>query len=86
MKKTVYVGNIDFKATDADLLELFKEYHPQTAHVIKAKSGRSKGFGFVNFGTSEAARNALSLSGMKMFERVITCSIAYSKVEYDNRE
>ena len=80
-EKKVYVGNIDFKATDADLLELFKEYHPQEAHVVRSKSGRNKGFGFVTFETSEAAQNALSLNGTKMLERVITCSVAYSRVE-----
>jgi RNA recognition motif-containing protein len=47
--KTLYVGNINYQATEEDLKPLFSEY----GEVISVKiindreTGRSKGFGFV---------------------------------------
>jgi RNA recognition motif-containing protein len=47
--KTIYVGNINYQATEDDLRPLFAEY----GEVISVKiindreTGRSKGFGFV---------------------------------------
>ena len=47
--KTLYVGNINYQATEEDLRPLFAEY----GEVISVKiindreTGRSKGFGFV---------------------------------------
>jgi cold-inducible RNA-binding protein len=49
MAKNIYVGNLTFQTTDADLQQLFSQYGTVTkAQVIMDRdTGRSKGFGFV---------------------------------------
>ena len=47
--KTIYVGNINYKATEEDLKNVFLEYGKVTSVKIinDRQTGRSKGFGFV---------------------------------------
>jgi cold-inducible RNA-binding protein len=49
MKKKLYVGNLSFEATEADLKELFAQTGSvDTVRIITDRdTGRSKGFGFV---------------------------------------
>ena len=58
----IYVGNLSWNMTDADLNELFIPYGTVTnAKVLKDKtSGRSRGFGFVEMEDDEAARTAIA--------------------------
>jgi RNA recognition motif-containing protein len=57
----LYVGNLLYEVTDADLNELFSPYgEVQSAEVVRyRKSKRSKGYGFVVFTTAESANAAL---------------------------
>ncbi|KAJ3190673.1 hypothetical protein HDU82_003848 [Entophlyctis luteolus] len=60
--KRVYVSNLSFRTTDADLTAAFGAVCPgqvRKATVIK-KYGRSKGFGFVTFISNESAQTAVS--------------------------
>ena len=47
--KTIYVGNINYQATEEDLKNVFSEYGRVTSVKIinDRETGRSKGFGFV---------------------------------------
>jgi RNA recognition motif-containing protein len=58
----IYVGNLSFNVTEADLKELFGQHGTvQTASVIKDKySGESRGFGFVEMPEKEEALKAIS--------------------------
>jgi len=49
MKKKLYVGNLSFEATEANLKELFGQTGSvETVRIITDReTGRSKGFGFV---------------------------------------
>ncbi len=49
MKKKLYVGNLTFETTEAELKELFAQSGSvETVRIITDRdSGRSKGFGFV---------------------------------------
>jgi RNA recognition motif-containing protein len=63
--KKLYVGNLAYQITDADLEQLFSEFGSvQSAQVIIDRdTGRSKGFGFVemsNDNEASAAINALN--------------------------
>ena len=65
MAKRIYVGNLPWSTTSADLEALFREYGTVTsAEVITDRAtGRSRGFGFVQMGSdseSDAAINALN--------------------------
>ncbi len=57
----IYVGNLPYSATDADLLEAFSAYgEVSSASVIMDKfSGQSKGFGFVEMPDNSEADQAI---------------------------
>jgi RNA recognition motif-containing protein len=71
----IYVGNLNWSLTSDDLYNLFTPYgEVVSAKIItdKFNNNRSKGFGFVEMGDDEAARQAISnlhdteLSGRKI--------------------
>ena len=57
----IYVGNLSFQSTSADLERLFGEHgQVDSASVISDRdTGRSRGFGFVEMSNSEEARKAI---------------------------
>jgi RNA recognition motif-containing protein len=57
----IYVGNLSFSATAADLEEAFGQYgQVDSAAVISDReTGRSRGFGFVEMGNDDEARRAI---------------------------
>jgi RNA recognition motif-containing protein len=59
--KKLYVGNLTFQISSADLEQLFAEFGTvQSAQVIQDRdTGRSKGFGFVEMGTPAEAQAAI---------------------------
>ncbi len=67
MNKKLYVGNLDYGVTKDDLLDLFgKAGKVVDAVVISDKySGRSKGFGFVEFEKDEEAQKAIEMYNEK---------------------
>jgi cold-inducible RNA-binding protein len=60
MAKKLYVGNLPYGVTDEQLGQMFAQYgQVSSAVVIKFKdTGRSKGFGFVEFDKDEEADKA----------------------------
>lgn len=62
MAKKLYVGSLPYTVTDEELGALFAQFGQVTsAIVIKNKfTGRSKGFGFVEFGDDAAADKAIA--------------------------
>jgi len=70
MAKKLYVGNLKFDMTDKELGEAFAKFGSVTsATIVKDRaSGRSKGFGFVEFandGDADKAREALNGTELK---------------------
>jgi RNA recognition motif-containing protein len=70
----LYVGNVSYRATDADLLKKFSE----TGKCLSAKivldtfTGQSKGFAFVEMATEDDAKEAIKqLNRTAMYGRVI---------------
>lgn len=61
MNKKLYVGNLLYETTDEELKELFAQAGGVvSAAVIRYQdTGRSKGFGFVEMDTEEAAQKAI---------------------------
>ena len=58
----VYVGNLSKQVTDVQLNELASPYgKPVSANVATERSsGESKGFGFIEFGTDDEAKAAIT--------------------------
>lgn len=79
MSSNLYVGNLTFNTTSADLEKLFEEHGTvEKAQVITDRdSGRSRGFGFVEMATSEEAKAAIdSLNGRNVDGRDLTVNVA----------
>jgi len=63
MAKKLFVGGISYNTTDDTLREAFSQAGTvESAVVITDRmSGRSKGFGFVEFSTEEEAQKAIAM-------------------------
>jgi RNA recognition motif-containing protein len=78
----LYVGNLPYSTTEEDLRNLFAQYGnvESVAVITDRDTGRSKGFGFVEYGDDNEARNAISaLSGQEYGGRALTVNEARPK-------
>lgn len=59
---TIYVGNLNFQASENDLNTLFAEYGEVTSvRIMKDKfTGRARGFAFVELATPDAENAAIT--------------------------
>ena len=79
MSSNLYVGNLTFNTTTADLETLFGQHGDvKKAQVINDRdTGRSRGFGFVEMESEEGANTAISeLNGTDLDGRDLTVSVA----------
>ena len=62
MAKKIYVGNLNYATTDDQLSDLFAQYGAvvSASVVIDRYTDRSRGFGFVEMDSEEAATAAIS--------------------------
>ncbi len=84
MKNKVFVGSISFNTTQEGLSAYFAQAGTVTsANIINDKmTGRSKGFGFVEFSTEEEARAAVEkLNNTELDGRTIFVDLAQPRVE-----
>jgi len=79
MGRRLYVGNLAFNTTDAELQELFTAHGTvSSAQIITDReTGRSKGFGFVEMADDAAAQAAIdALNGTQHNGRKLTVNDA----------
>lgn len=79
MSNNLYVGNLSFDTTTADLEGQFASFGTVSkAQVITDRdTGRSRGFGFVEMSSTEEANAAISgLNGHNLDGRDLTVSVA----------
>lgn len=79
MATKLFVGNLSFNATTADLETLFGEAGVvSSVNIISDKfTGRSRGFGFVEMGSNEEAQTAIErFNGYEMQGRALTVNEA----------
>ena len=89
MSKKLYVGNLSYKATEDDLRDIFKEFETVTeVNVITDRAtGRSRGFGFVEFSSDDDADKAVeSLNGKMLQDREIVVNEARPRKSREGRE
>lgn len=80
----LYVGNLPYTMDESDLRDLFTPYGtPSSVAVIMDRgTGRSKGFGFVEFENDTEAKAAISaLNGRDFNGRALTVSEARPRAE-----
>jgi RNA recognition motif-containing protein len=82
MAKNLYVGNLPFDATTADLEAAFGEHGTvQRAQVVTDReTGRSRGFGFVEMSNGAEAAIA-ALNGAQLKGRTLTVNEAKPREE-----
>lgn len=74
MGKKLYVGNLGYDVSSADLRGLFTPHGTvQSAEVVEDRdAGRSKGFGFVEMSSDDEAKAAMAaLNGQPHGERTL---------------
>ncbi len=80
----LYVGNLSYSTGESDLRELFAAYGAveSVAVITDRDSGRSKGFGFVEFANDAEGNAAIAgLNGKEVGGRALTVSQARPKTE-----
>jgi RNA recognition motif-containing protein len=88
MEAKLYVGNLPYSTTDADLQTLFAQAGTVvSAAVVKDReSGRSKGFGFVEMSSNDEAQQAISQFDGKDFQgRTLKVNVARPREEGGGR-
>ena len=78
----LFVGNISWDATDADLRDAFSKFGEITEAIVlrNREDNRSKGFGFVTFANAGDAQNAISeMNGKEFLGRALTVNEARPK-------
>lgn len=84
MSKKLYVGNLSYSVGNRELETLFAAHGAvESANVITDRdTGRSKGFGFVEMGSDQEARAAISaLHGKDVEGRSLTVNEARPREE-----
>jgi len=60
---TLFVANLPFATDDQGLLAIFSVLKPKSAHVVRTRNNRSRGYGFVEFSSKADQQAALSKNG-----------------------
>ena len=84
MGRKIFVGNLSFSMGEADLRQLFEQKGSvESATVMRdSYTGRSRGFGFVEMASDEAAQKAIAeLNGYSVDGRNLTVNEARPKQE-----
>jgi RNA recognition motif-containing protein len=80
----IYVGNLSFTTTDADLKEAFQAFgEVSSCNIITDKySGQSRGFGFVEMPNKDEALKAIStMNGKDLKGRTLKVNEAKARTE-----
>jgi RNA recognition motif-containing protein len=88
MGKRLYVGNLSFNTTEADLRELFAQSGAVTDAklVMERDTGRPRGFGFVEMSTESEATQAIdALNGREFQGRALTVNVAQERTSGGGR-
>lgn len=79
----IFVGNLPFSATDADLSSLFEPFGEiQSIQIMTDRdTGKPRGFGFVEMGSEDGQKAIAALNGKDFQGRAINVNEARPKVE-----
>jgi len=77
----IYVGNLPFTATDAEIRTLFSAHGTveSVSLPIDRDSGRPRGFGFVEMSQADASRAIQNLNGKELGGRALRVNEAQDK-------
>ena len=77
----IYVGNLPFSATDAEVRELFAQHGTveSVSLITDRDTGRPRGFGFVEMSNADASRAMQELNGKDFEGRALRVSEAQER-------
>ena len=77
----IYVGNLPFTATDAEIRTLFSEHGTVESVSLPTdrETGRPRGFGFVEMNRADASRAIQNLNGKDLGGRALRVNEAQDK-------
>jgi RNA recognition motif-containing protein len=77
----IYVGNLPFTATDAEIRALFSEHGTVESVSLPTdrETGRPRGFGFVEMNRADASRAIQNLNGKDLGGRALRVNEAQDK-------
>ena len=78
MSKRIYVGNLSYQTTEADLSNLFEQAGQvdSVSIITDRDTGRSKGFAFVEMGGDDAEKAIAQFNGAEFDGRALTVNEA----------
>ena len=81
--KKIFVGNLDFGATEESIRSLFAPHGPvDNVHLVTDReTGRSRGFAFVEMAEGNADKAIAALNGMNVGGRALNVNEARPKPE-----
>ncbi len=87
MAKRIYVGNLPYSATEADVREAFEQHGAVTAVdvLIDRDTGRARGFGFVEMDDADADKAIAALNGADLDGRPLRVNIARERGDRGDR-
>jgi len=89
-KTAIFVANIPFEAKDEDLKNFFKDSNPKSAHVVTTQTGRSRGYGFVDFDNEKDQQHSIQTKNKAKWttpekgDREISVSASHSQPKEEN--
>ncbi|ORY56822.1 hypothetical protein BCR35DRAFT_309765 [Leucosporidium creatinivorum] len=82
---TAFVGNLTFETIDTDLEGFFTGLETTSIRLVSGPDGKPKGFGYVEFATSDGLRSALTQSGLDLNGRTVRISVAEAPSHREGR-
>ena len=80
MEHKAYVSNLPFSISEDELRDFFAAMNPTSVNIITERdTGRSRGFGFVEFGSEEDLKNAIELNDNEIGGRQLRISKAHAR-------
>jgi RNA recognition motif-containing protein len=85
---SIYVGNLSYEVTEADLSQIFAEYGAvKRVHLpTDRETGRMRGFAFVEMETAAQEAKAIeALDGAEWYDRELVVNQARPREKRDNK-
>jgi len=84
-KTTLFVANLPFSLDDDDFAKIVTDLNLKlkSAHVVKKRNGRSKGYGFIEFDSHEDQQKALVVLNKKVVDsRELSVKVALTELKH----
>lgn len=81
MSKRLFVGNLSYETSEADLVSAFQTYGATSAAIPTDHDGRGKGFGFVDISDDQLNPAIAAMNGREIAGRAVSVTEARPRTE-----